>query len=237
MTVTLLEQSFLVGLSAWLLFYKKKYLLGLIIILDTVILFFTGTRGTMLGLAGGALLTVFLMAILQKSRRIRMIAVGCLAAIIVIAGVLWAARGAEFVHRVGFLDRLASISLTDATIKARFLNMHIALQGVKERPILGRGQENTRSCSINIMTRLRMYGQEPWFDRVHDVVFDWLIAGGIVGLLAYSRSSRLRSTVCGARRASRSVITAFRYSKPVLLPDSWAAYFFHNLTVFDNITS
>ena len=31
----------------------------------------------------------------------------------------------------------------------------------------------------------RMYKQEPWFDRAHNVFFDWFVAGGVLGLVAY----------------------------------------------------
>ena len=29
-----------------------------------------------------------------------------------------------------------------------------------------------------------MWGQEPWFDRSHNIFFDWLINAGLLGLLA-----------------------------------------------------
>lgn len=30
-----------------------------------------------------------------------------------------------------------------------------------------------------------LYGAEPWYDRTHNIFLDWLIAGGVLGLLAY----------------------------------------------------
>lgn len=233
---TILEQGIAVGLAAWFIFLRKKYLLYGVIVLDTFILFCTGTRGTMLGLAGGALLTLFILALAQKSKRIRTIAAGALALVVVLGGLIWLARGTALVHDVGFLDRLASISFTDSTIKSRFLNMHIALQGVKERPIFGWGQENY-AIVFDKYYDPDMYGQEPWFDRVHDVVFDWLIAGGIVGFLAYM--SLFAAALYGLWRATRASlgnrrIPVFEVS---LFTGLMAAYFFHNLTVFDNITS
>ncbi|MBI4087881.1 hypothetical protein HY418_00650, partial [Candidatus Kaiserbacteria bacterium] len=46
-------------------------LYGSVIALDTLALFFTGTRGTMLGLIGGAILAVFIFALVHGSRRAR----------------------------------------------------------------------------------------------------------------------------------------------------------------------
>ena len=57
-------------------------------------------------------------------------------------------------------------------------------QGVKEHPILGWGQENY-IVLFNKYYDPKMYQQEPWFDRSHNVFFDWLVSGGILALLAY----------------------------------------------------
>src|SRR6185503_12793900 len=115
---------------------------GAVIILDTLILFFTGTRGTILGLAGGALLAIVLYALAQGSQKIRIIAASSIIGLLALAALIVAAKDTPVVKNVGFLDRLATISLSDATIKSRFLNMGIAWQGVKERPLFGWGQEN-----------------------------------------------------------------------------------------------
>ncbi|MBI4088396.1 O-antigen ligase family protein, partial [Candidatus Kaiserbacteria bacterium] len=225
-------------------------LYGSVIALDTLALFFTGTRGTMLGLIGGAILAVFIFALVHGSRRARMIALTSVVAVVILGGGLWFARDTAFVRSVGFLDRLASISLTDSTIKARFLNMGIAWQGVKERPILGWGQENY-AIVFDKYYDPRMYGQEPWFDRVHDIIFDWWIAGGTLGLLAYlsifamllwaiwrpsvAQGSTEASTPNVRKDASSEGV--FTDAEKVILTGLLAGYFVHNLTVFDNITS
>lgn len=204
------------------------------IALDTLALFFTGTRGTMLGLIGGAMLAVFIFALVHGSRRARTIAFVSVAAVIVMGGSLWLARDTSFVKSIGFLDRLASISLTDSTIKARFLNMGIAWQGVKERPLFGWGQENY-AIVFDKYYDPRMYGQEPWFDRVHDIIFDWWIAGGTLGLLAYL--SIFGALLFAIWRSGVSGEHIFTDAEKVILTGLLAGYFVHNLTVFDNITS
>lgn len=202
---------------------------GSIIVLDTLVLFFTGTRGTMLGLIGGALVAVVLYALLRGSRTTRTLALGSIVGLLIAAGALYAGRESAFVKNVGFLNRLATISASDNTIKARFLNMGIAWQGVKERPILGWGQENY-ALVFDKYYDPRMYAQEPWFDRVHNIIFDWWIAGGTLGLLAYL--SIFGALLWGLWR-SRAFSTAERAIFTGLL----AGYFVHNLTVFDNVTS
>lgn len=202
---------------------------GAVIALDTLALFMTGTRGTMLGLIGGAVLAALLYAFVSGSTRVR-VYTASLVGIVVLAGLgLVTAKDTAFVQRVGFLQRLSTISLTDKTIASRFTNMSIAWQGVKERPVLGWGQENY-AVVFDKYYDPRMHGNEPWFDRVHNVVFDWLVAGGFVGLLAYL-------SIFGAAVLVLWRSSAFAAYERSILTGLLAGYFFHNLTVFDNVTS
>ena len=204
---------------------------GSAIVLDALALLFTGTRGTTLGLIGGALLAFLIYSFTpDASRRLRQYSIGAIIAVAVLGGGLWAARDTAFVQNIGFLDRLSTISLQDATTKSRLLNAHIAWQGVKERPILGWGQENY-AIVFDKYYDPAMYGQEPWFDRVHDVIFDWWIAGGTIGLLAYLSIFAAAMWMLWRRKS------AFTYAEKSLLTGLLGGYFFHNLFVFDNVTS
>src|SRR3989338_1353672 len=211
-------------------FAPRWVLLASIMLIDTCALFFSGTRGAMLGLIGGALLALILYAISGgASKRMRYATVAIIAALVVVGGSLRLAKDTEFVRSVVFLNRLASISLNDSTTKARIFNMGMAWQGIQERPILGWGQENY-ALVFDKYFDPRMYGAEQWFDRVHSSIFDWWVAGGILGLLSYL-------ALFGA-----AFWTLFRSStfKPVersILVGLIAGDFAQNLTVFDNITS
>jgi len=77
-----------------------------------------------------------------------------------------------------------------------------------------------------------MYNQEPWFDRSHDVFFDWLIAGGALGLLAYL--SLFASGVYCLWFSRRLHFTVLERS---ILIGMFVGYFIHNIFVFDNLTS
>src|SRR3989344_2652298 len=202
---------------------------GTIIALDTLMLLLTGTRGTTLGLIGGAVLALLIYALVRGSMRTRGIAIVAVCAVVVLGGMLKLGKDTSFVKSVGFLNRLASISLTDSTISSRFINMSIAWQGVKERPIFGWGQENY-AIVFDKYYDPRMYGQEQWFDRVHDIIFDWWIAGGTLGLLAYL--SIFAAILIALWRSG-----GFTVAERSILTGLLAGYFAHNLTVFDNVTS
>lgn len=203
---------------------------GIVIALDTIALFLTGTRGTMLGLIGGAILTVLILAVFGSSRRARLGAIAAVVVVVVLGGALKLGKDSSFVKNVGFLDRLASISTTDTTIASRFINMSIAWKGVQERPIFGWGQENY-AIVFDKYYDPRMYADEPWFDRVHDIIFDWWIAGGTLGLLAYL------SIFVAALWALWRPRNGFTLQERAILTGLLGGYFVHNLTVFDNVTS
>src|SRR3989344_5227538 len=202
-------------------------LYGSIIALDTLILFLTGTRGTMLGLIGGVVLSVLLVAL--TSRESRRITISMFVGVVVLGGAFFLVREQAWVQKVSFLQRLATISLDDSTTRARFMNWGMAWEGFKERPLLGWGQENY-AIVFDKYYNPRMYGQEQWFDRVHNVVFDWLVAAGILGLLSYLSLFAFALITLWKSDAfisyERSILTGLL-----------AAYFFHNLFVFDNISS
>jgi O-antigen ligase/tetratricopeptide (TPR) repeat protein len=208
---------------------------GTIIVLDTIALFLTGTRGTMIGIIGGGLLSLLLYALSsQASRSFKRATVAVFIGIIILGGVLVGARDTAFVQRVGFLQRLATISTTDNTTKARFLNWGMAWEGIKERPILGWGQENY-AIVFDKYYDPRMYAQEQWFDRVHNIVFDWLVAGGFVGFFSYLAIFAI--TVRALWWRTRTHDHIFTIAERSLLTGLLVAYFIHNFFVFDNVTS
>lgn len=215
------------GIVAWLVFQRRAYLLSLILALNTFVLFLTGTRGTMLGLVGGAFLGALILA--WGSREMRRIAVTTVVVLPLLGGVLFLLKDHAVIQSVPFLQRLATISLEDSTTKARFMNWGMAWEGVKERPVLGWGQENY-AIVFDKYYNPQMFGQEQWFDRVHNVVFDWLVAAGFLGLLSYL--SLFVFALWGLWKSA-----AFTSYERSILAGLLAAYFFHNLFVFDNIFS
>lgn len=201
-----------------------------IILGDTFMLLATATRGTILGLVGGALLAALLVLIqANKSKTAWRASVAGVIAIAIIIGGFLLVRDASWIHKVGFLSRMATISTSDNTVKARFYNWGMAWKGAQERPILGWGQENY-AIVFDKYYDPRMHGQEPWFDRVHNVIFDWLVAGGFLGLIAYL--SIFAATVWMLWRSG-----AFSVAERALLTGLLAGYFIHNFFVFDNVTS
>lgn len=204
-------------------------LYGTIIVLDFIILFYTATRGALLGLVGGGILAaILLVAQSPRSRHAWRLMAGVVG-VVLLAGLFWLVRDASWIQRVEPLQRIATISLTDKTTASRFMNAGMALKGFEERPLFGWGQENY-AIVFDKYFDPGMHGHEPWFDRVHNIVFDWLVAGGLLGLLGYL--SLYASALWALWRTS-----AFSAMERSLFSGLFAGYFFYLLFTFDNVTS
>jgi O-antigen ligase len=105
----------------------------------------------------------------------------------------------------------------------------MAWQGVKERPILGWGQENY-SIVYGKYSDARVPTFDAWSDRVHNIIFDQLIAGGFMGLFAYLSIFATVLRMLWQRNT-------FSLSEQALLSGLFAAYFFQNLFFYDTTAS
>lgn len=206
------------------------------IFIELWVIYLTATRGVILAMlaVAGLIAVVFALRAADERREafLKKAALGVIGLGIIVLGAFFALRNTEFVRKNPVLTRFASISFEERTVQSRFLIWNMAWQGVKERPILGWGQENFYFV-FNKYFNPNLWANEPWFDRSHNVFFDWMIHAGILGLLAY-----LTVIFFGARNiwlAYRSGALAFYEAS--ILAGLILAYFLQNLFVFDNFQS
>ena len=236
MAVYMLFHIFIAGLMlvrtriSWM-----RYVYGGLVVLFVFILVQTGTRGAVLGLAGGTLLSAGYIALFAHGHAlIRKVAIGVLLFVIIATGLLIGFRETSFIQDDPRLARVANISLDAGS--TRFAIWSLAFEGFKERPILGWGQENF-SYVFNTYYTAELYGQEPWFDRVHNVVLDWLVAGGILGFLFYVGIFVAAVAYLIVLPIIRKDTSPFTPVERGILFGLLAAYTLHNLFVFDNLIS
>jgi O-antigen ligase/tetratricopeptide (TPR) repeat protein len=199
-------------------------------ILNTVVIYFTATRGVILGLIGGVLLTAIIVAIFGKKEPVlRKWSIGALAAVLILIGGFFAIRTTDFAKNSPTLGRFTSLSLEEIKSQGRWFVWPMAVEGIKEKPIFGWGQESFNYV-FNEHYDPRMYNQEQWFDRAHNVVLDWFIAGGVVGFLGYMSMFAALLYVLWKNQSLSLVEKA-------IIVGLTAAYFFQNLFVFDNLFS
>lgn len=217
------------------LFLKNKNIwlrsfLAFLFILEAPIVFFTLTRGAILGFFGGTALFAVLMAVLNKNKKIRFAFAGIFIFLVILSGLFLIFKNNSVVQNNSILNKIASISLKQRTVESRITIWKMGYEGFKEHPILGWGPENF-NLVFNKYFMPNMWKQEPWFDRAHNIVFDWLISSGILGLFAYL-SIFISAIYVLIKKKIRDEKTEF-----ALFISLFAAYSFHNLFVFDNLTS
>ncbi|MDP2652382.1 MAG: O-antigen ligase family protein, partial [bacterium] len=221
---------FSVCIALWLALTEKrawlKWMFIALAVLETVLIFFTETRGTIIGLTIALALAAFLTA-LTAGKQMRRIAAGAFALLLILSGSFYLARNSSFVQNNHVLQRVASISLSDG--QTRFTIWKMAFQGVLERPLTGWGQEGFNYI-FNKYYDPSLYKQEPWFDRAHNAFIDWLTAGGIPAFLLYL--SLFGSAILLLWKSSE-------LSRPerIALTAALVGYAVHNLFVFDNVYS
>jgi len=209
----------------------QRWTYGLIAVSEVVMLYFTATRGAILGLMGGLLLTGVLIVWKEKENKsLRKIAYYILGCVFVVVFGFILLRGTPFVKNSPVLSRFSTLGVSEFQTQGRYYIWPMAIEGIKERPLLGWGQENFNFV-FNKNYDPGLYGQEEWFDRTHDLFLDWLIAGGIIGFLAYA-SIYIALFYYIWRKES-----FLKLSEKSILTGMISAYIFHNIFVFDNLIS
>lgn len=214
-----------------------KYFYGSAVLFSFAIIYFSATRGAALSFL--VAIPIFLLIYIflskkgdEKEKLYKKLAIAGLILIVLAPLGLWLARNTSLVENNEVLSRFTSISLDERTIKSRFFIWGIAWKAFKERPILGWGQENFLEAFSKYYDP-RLYDQEPWFDRPHNIVFEWLINGGIIGLLSYLALFGTLFWGIG-RLISRKEV---KKGEAIVLVVAPIAYFIQNFFVFDNFNT
>ena len=231
LAVYLLFHIFIAGIYLGRNWAKQnlRYWYSFLIITQLIILYFTATRGTILGLLVGLILLAVLNLKNKEQVWVKKASIGLLTALVLVVLSFLAIKNTEFVSKSPVLSRFATISLSELPTQGRYYIWPMALSGIKEHPILGWGQENFNYVFQKYYNPA-MHNLEPWFDRAHNVYLDWAIAGGLLTLLAY-----LSLYYFAFRYVWSS--SAFSYLDRTLLVSLLVAYGFHNIFVFDNLGS
>jgi O-antigen ligase/Flp pilus assembly protein TadD len=219
----------LLALASWKPGRLAQIGLAAALVLQALMIFYSATRGTILGVLGGLLLTGIIFVVFAKGeQKFRTWGAALALLVVLLMGGFSLIKDTPFVQNHGVLTRLASISLKDG--HTRFAIWNMALLGIKERPVLGWGQENFNYL-FNKYYEPSMYNQEPWFDRAHNEFLDITVAGGVVSLAFYLALFGL--ALWYLWKPGSSFVLAERAVMTGLI----AGYGFHNLFVFDNLFS
>lgn len=190
---------FVVFMAAFMFFQRQsrwaKTFYAFAFLLNFSVLYWTQTRGALLGFAFAALvffLTVMFWPAESKEnerfnkfrKRLKLVSLILLAFLVLFSSVVYLSRDQKWVKKSETLRRLTSISMKEDSSQTRLLAWRMSYKGFLEKPILGWGWENY-NIVFNKYYDPHMFPVENWFDRAHNFVFDMLVAGGVAGLLSY----------------------------------------------------
>lgn len=219
--------------------YKNKVLFWVYAVCAaflSFIMFQTATRGTIIAWLVAIFISAAIYTIFGKgkdgyTKNSRIISGGVLIGLVLVGVLFYRYRDAQWIKNNAVLGRLATISISDTKTQARGYIWPMAIKGVFENPkntVIGIGQENFNYI-FNSHYNPEMWRHEQWFDRAHSVYLDWLVAGGLLGLISY-----LALYVLALIYIIKSDITI---GKKSVLIGLIIGYSIHNVFVFDNQTS
>lgn len=239
MAIYMLINAFIAAYMAIAYCSKKNHYFYIYTVLSaffSFIMFQTATRGSILGWILAAITSLAIYAIMGRketgqSNKSRIVAGSIIGAIVLVGVLFYYNREAKWIQNNSVLGRIATISISDTKTQARGFIWPMAIKGVfgsTKTAIIGIGQENFNYI-FNANYNPKMWAHEQWFDRAHSVFLDWLVAGGILGLLAY-----LALYIVSVIYILKSDQTVGQKS---VLIGLLVGYGIHNVFVFDNQTS
>lgn len=209
---------------------KRSWFYPSLIALNLVGLFYSGTRGTMIGIVVGAFVTLGIIAYKEKGH-MRKVLVGALIVMSFLISSIFIFKNSPIIKTSPTLSRLSSISFNDLTGSSRLSMWKISYEAWLERPILGYGQDNFSYVFARKFIPEKMCNLEPWYDRSHDVFFDWLVAGGTLGLVTYLSLYVVALWIMWRKENHVPL------REKAIITGAIVGYFIHNVFVFDNLTS
>lgn len=181
----LILHLFLVGFVLVNTSTKTRNLCFLFLLILLVGVILTQSRSAFLGLLmGGFVVICFTVFSKNIAAKIRWGFGGLLVVVVLIITILLNTKNTEFVKKSVYLSRAVLVATSKTTGISRLNNWKIAYEGFKEKPVLGWGQENYQYVFAKHFLP-EMYNDAPWYDRSHNFLLDWLVSGGILGLLAF----------------------------------------------------
>lgn len=233
LSVYLLFHLFILGL----LFLRetdkqRKWFFAAIFLFELYVFFLSASRGAFIGAVAGIFAISILNALYYRSRNATIVLGGIFGIVLVIVILITAFGNSAFVENITLLDRLSDIPFSDITRDARIMVWGVGIDAFLDRPILGWGPGNFIIPFAEYYNP-ELFGQEPWFDRTHNVYIEWLVGTGIVGFAAYM------FVIIGTFILLWRLYKEEKVDPPtvIFLTGFFVAYLIQNLFIFDTITT
>lgn len=225
----------------YLLFIKEQDTVWKVIeavggLLGLLVMFFSGTRGSMLGLAVGFAAAVLAYALTIKGKpRLRQALGGALIGGVILVGFLYVFRTSDFVRSIPAVGRTLNTSWVDVSRSPRMIAWRIGVEAWKDKPVFGWGPNNYFYAFNHFYNPASLefgYG-ETWFDNAHNIIVNTMAVQGTFGIVTYLAIFivAIYSLLRGYRRGQTDLHVS------VVIGSFLVAHFVQNITVFENPTS
>lgn len=218
------------------LFFQKKsknwrIFYGALLILEIIALYFSETRAAVIGLAAGVLTLFICLALFSK--KIRKPALAVILILLILGTSLVLLRNQSFI-KGSTLHRFINLEEGKESIALRALAWKPAWDGWKDNFLLGSGLEHyAENFNRHFDPNLCNFPGTNWYDRAHNLIFDWGAMTGILGFLSYF-SLYIISLILLWN-------VYYRREKEIMLPSIFTAlivgYFAQGFFIFDTLNS
>ena len=207
-----------------------RWFLGAVLLFELGAFFLTSARGAFLGILVGTGLIFLLSAFSVEGAKKKIILSSIIVILVLIPVLLSVFKDVSFIENNAALSRYSNITLESG--RARLTIWNMALEAFKERPIMGWGFENFITAFGKYYDP-KMFGQEPWFDRTHNMPLEWLFSGGVIGFSAYA--FLLISVIWVIRRSVKN--GTLQKNQAFIFVGMLIAYLVQLLFVFDTLAT
>jgi len=209
---------------------KIKILYIMAVFLNMSAIYLTSSRGAILAVLIGLVFLSVYNLLKRNNNKDRLLKAAYIFLFIIIGLLTIILNSSKIISNDRTIARFAS-SFSDTAIETRFEAWKMALEGIKRKPFLGWGQENF--ISLYTIVPIPFTEGHSWVDRAHNILIDWLVNAGILGLISYL--AILGSAVTALIRGIKNRI--IHEDEAVVIIIAIIVYFIHNLFTFDTINT
>lgn len=218
-------------LSLYLFFreqYRWWYVVGAMLMLGGLL--YSESRGALFGLGLGALLS-FIFIFYQSGKQAKKYLGGFLVVGLLVGSLVFVPAVQETLKGTS----VGRIFNFHNDVSPRFIAWGIAVDAVRDRPLLGYGYDTFHHVfNQNFDARSTEYSfYETWFDNAHNNVLNLLATTGLIGFLVYGYWYGMLTRGIVAQQKSGDVTTV----SAAMLIGVFASDFFAKIFVFDHHTS
>ncbi len=227
--------------QSWRVFWAVTVLLGV------WALYLSGSRGALLGVAGGAVIMPMAVALRGNRRAVRAVGLTAGGLLLVLSGFFAFDRfvGLSFVAGEGDQVTTARLFVTEPgdgssgvlgrlsdQMDSRIASAKLGLRSFAERPLLGWGPGNYLPALEHSLGPSDSEFSETFWDQAHNVFVEELTTKGVIGGLSFvGLWGALVWAIMRRKRSSRQEVLAYA------ILGAFAAQFFHNQFFFDTPTA